>query len=102
MSPIWAQGVASFQVEWTDGQTQTTETPTLTRLKWYPYTDGTSGTNDHVPTGARDPSSYDDHMYLFGQGGDAFPVALKFTYRLTDPNNRLNGGRTFVCVVDIP
>ncbi len=119
MHPILAQGVPSFAVDWTDGALDANG-----NLKWYGYNTGTAGQYGDGPTAAlfnaqtNSPSNYagpnpaiesvgaangDIYEALFTPANRTlWPKALRFTYRITDSNDRLNGGRSFVCVVDLP
>ena len=132
MTPIMLQGVPSFAVDWTDGAvTVPAGTPPSAppQLVWYgldgtpygtvtnpttddaylPYYSGAAGTkflpnpeavygNSESPSGA-----LDGFTYVFYAGNKpAWPKALKITYAVTDPNNRLQGGRFVTQVVELP
>jgi hypothetical protein len=131
MTPIMLQGVPSFAVDWTDGATWVpTSGGGAPQLVWYgmdgtpaggtvtPATDGTylplySGDagaktlpNDEAVYGNSDYSgttTADGVTYVFYAGNKpAWPKALKITYLVTDPNNRLQGGRFVTQVVELP
>jgi hypothetical protein len=100
MHPILLQGVPTFDVMWTDGSTDVNN-----NTLWYGLRqDGTlvpSGT-----AGINQPAlaNGDNYTVIFSYDTprNLWPKALRFHYRVTDPNNRLNGGRDFVQVVKVP
>lgn len=98
MHPILLSGVPSFAVEWSDGSTNTT----TGALNWYGYGNRKSAVaslTEPTPSGG----SADDYVAQFSFDSKAqWPKALRFTYRVTDPQDRLAGGRTFVQVVALP
>ena len=101
MHPIVQQGVASFAVEWTDGTSASGSSP----LKWYGLTNAALGV---VPKGdsAIEPSvggSGDDYTAIFSfDNKSKWPKALRVRFRVTDQNDRLQGGREFVEVLKLP
>jgi hypothetical protein len=115
MHPIFAQGVPSFAVDWTDGTVDTNG-----NIQWFGCNSGSAGSYSikaaSTANTARTHSSatYGGVSFEFSNATDVYsvgfspakptfwPKALRFTYRITDSNDRLNGGRTFVCVVDLP
>ena len=123
MTPIMLQGVPSFAVDWTDGGVTTTAPP---QLLWFgldgtpagtptsdtvylPYYSGAAGSNtlpnpEAVYGNSLSPSGgFDGLTYVFYAGNKpAWPKALKITYAVTDPNNRLQGGRFVTQVVELP
>ena len=131
MTPIMLQGVPSFAVDWTDGAVTVPAAPPATaQLIWYglddplasgtttnPATDGAylplysgaAGTKvlpnpEAVHGNSVSPSGGIDGLtYVFYAGNKpAWPKALKITYCVTDPNNRLQGGRFVTQVVNLP
>ncbi len=128
MTPIMLQGVPSFSVDWTDGLTSTyaTGAENTKALNWYGLNGNTgSPTSNGYPTpantngpwlpstlnngttpilvqGNSNPASLNP-VYVFYAGNKAeWPKALKITYAVTDPNNRLQGGRFVTQVVELP
>ncbi len=105
MHPIAMRGVASFRVDWTDG---TTLPVTNGPLAWYGLNDGKGvaprGIAAESSTASGDGYtavfSFDNRVSANGQRG--WPKALRIWYRVTDPNDRLRGGRDFVQVVALP
>ena len=114
--PVLAKGVASFAVDWTDGTTDGNK-----NLNWYGLNKGSAGsyavdstattpnsfggTVDNAATNIipSDPNGVDSYCAIFKPSDAAsWPKALRFSYRITDSNDRLSGGRTFVCVIDLP
>ncbi len=100
MTPIMLSGVPSFRVDWTDGATNSDGS-----LKWYGYaSDGV--VNYNVSASNAEPSagsSGDGYTAQFSFDNKTYwPKALRFTYRVTDPNDRLAGGRTFTQIVALP
>lgn len=93
MHPILLQGVADFKVEWTDGTTN------ATGLVWYGR-DLPKGTDAIIEPAVANNDVY-TAQFSFDKKG-SWPKALKFTYRVTDPMDRLNGGRVFTQVVKVP
>ena len=130
MTPIMLQGVPSFAVDWTDGGTTVPTACAPAQLLWYGLDDplpsgtATSPASDgaYLPlySGAAGKASppnpeavygnslspsggYDGVTYVFYAGNKpAWPKALKITYAVTDPNNRLQGGRFVTQVVELP
>ncbi len=130
MTPIMLQGVPSFAVDWTDGVEAIPTIPTgqtVNQLEWYGL-DGNTGTysyptianpngpdfssldiNATTPIAIQGNSYYsgtaaaDGLVYVFYAGNRPYwPKALKITYCVTDPNNRLQGGRWITQVVNLP
>lgn len=106
MHPILLSGVPSFAVEWSDGSTNTA----TGALNWYGMVDGAvvpkHGNNVSYTLIEPNPASAgggDGYVAQFSFDSKAqWPKALRFTYRVTDPQDRLAGGRTFVQVVALP
>jgi len=92
MMPILLQGVPSFAVDWTDGST------TGGQLNWYGI-DNTSTSPSFKANVEPAVDNDDNAMYAFYPGNKfsgttlQWPLALRFTYTITDPANRLGGGR---------
>jgi hypothetical protein len=127
MTPIMLQGVPSFSVDWTDGAqstytgTNNGQPVTTTALNWYGL-DGNTGSastpansnGPYLPSGlnnANTPVAVQGNsnattlnpVYVFYAGNRPYwPKALKITYLVTDPNNRLQGGRFVTQVVELP
>ena len=131
MTPIMLQGVPSFAVDWTDGGvTAPSAAPATAQLIWYglddplasgtattpatdgaylPYFSGLAGAKtlpnpEAVEGNSISPSGAANGLtYVFYAGNKAaWPKALKITYCVTDPNNRLQGGRWITQVVNLP
>jgi prepilin-type N-terminal cleavage/methylation domain-containing protein len=92
MMPILLQGVPSFAVDWTDGTTNASG-----QVNWYGIDTGLSPSwtvANVEPT----VDHNDNSMYVFypinKYNGTTlqWPVALRITYTVTDPANRLQGG----------
>ena len=118
----WTDGASSTYT----GTTTGSQTPTTTALNWYglegntgsPTTNGypsPANTNGPwLPAGLNnvttpvvvqgDSNSVAlNPVYVFYAGNKAaWPKALKITYCVTDPNNRLQGGRWITQVVNLP
>ena len=132
MTPIMLQGVPSFAVDWTDGAqgtftgTNNTQAVATTAISWYGLDGNTSAAS--TPPNGNGPlfpislgtlpspplpnqmavpgnsGAYSvNPVYVFYAGNKpAWPKALKITYAVTDPNNRLQGGRFVTQVVNLP
>ncbi len=125
MHPVFATGLPSFAIDWTDG------TPDGNgNLKWFGWNTGQNGSysvelappadgsranfpnngNFYKPPAGLAGTEFsdqkiakDNYEVVFTPANSTlWPKALRFTYRITDSNDRLNGGRSFVCVVDLP
>lgn len=95
MHPILLQGVPTFDIYWTDGTTDGSG-----NTQWYGL-NNPKGITPAEPTLAN--GNGDSYTAIFSYDNKAqWPKALKFHYRVTDPNNRLQGGRDFVQVVKLP
>lgn len=107
MTPIMLSGVPSFQVDWTDGSTNNDGS-----LKWYGLSvtggdaaphGGYTGSVAHTEPDLDQANTGDDYTAQFTfDNKNNWPKALRFTYRVTDPNDRLAGGRTFTQIVALP
>lgn len=113
MHPILLQGDASFKVEWTDGTINTVYGDG--RLMWYGLgnnkaVDAANGYTTALNTLTQPtPGSGDTYTAAFSfdnryrsNGASNWPKALKITYRVTDPMDKLQGGREFVQVLKLP
>ncbi len=126
MTPIMLQGVPSFAVDWTDGVQNGAAPPY--QLNWYGLDGNTGSPSPPYPSpanvdGPRFPASIGTSAipnliavygnspaiglgpvtYVFYAGNRPYwPKALKITYCVTDPNNRLQGGRWITQVVNLP
>ena len=129
MTPIMLQGVPSFAVDWTDGAQNGSAAPY--QLDWYGM-DGNTGTGSVPvsaggPAFPNAFAAFPNAIAVAGNSGDGdvqfgattdknttptyvfyagnkpyWPKALKITYCVTDPNNRLQGGRWITQVVNLP
>ena len=95
MMPIALQGVSNFRIEWVEGGSG--------EIAWHGAGSPKSPTptvNEPVPA----PASGDDYLAIFSfdSARDQWPSALRISFRLSDPNGRLQGGRTFVQVMKLP
>ena len=97
MTPIMLQGVSSFAVDWTDGTYTTGTTPPL--LNWY----GVDNTLT-FPVGLSyvQPTTNKGTYVFYSQNRQYWPKALRITYTITDPANRLQGGNAITQVVRLP
>ncbi len=125
MHPIAMQGVSSFKVEWTDGsfdqRLNAISNPNYGQQNWYsaspiaplagsPYSIRTYPFNSVTPDASVNQLDLsganlngDNYLAVFSPyNRNKWPKALRFTYHVLDPNNRLSGGRDFVQVVKIP
>ena len=117
MTPIMLQGVPSFAVDWTDGA-QITATG---QLVWYgldgtPNGTATTPAESYLPlysaaagsTSLPNPiavagTNSGDVAYVFYAGNRQYwPKAIKITYEITDPANRMEGGKWITQVVNLP
>jgi hypothetical protein len=94
MHAIALQGTPSFAVDWTDGVATGG-----TALTWYGM--GNPNTNASLPAGTQPtPANGDVYTAIFSFDNKPYwPKAIRLRYRVTDANNRLNGGREFTQVV---
>jgi prepilin-type N-terminal cleavage/methylation domain-containing protein len=92
--PIALRGVSSFKVDWQDGSTGD--------WHWFNKPSGLPGVDvQYKPT--PDPVTGNSYIASFTPNNRlSWPVALRFTYHIVDPNNRLQGGRDFTQVVRLP
>ena len=119
MAPIMLQGVPSFAVDWTDGTSALPVGATVTQLEWYgldgntgprssPTITNTNGPmlslsdNTATPVLVADPATGGEDYVFYAGNRPEWPKALKITYAVTDPNNRLQGGRFVTQVVKLP
>jgi len=117
MHPILLPGTPDFSVEWTDGTLFIADdidpgtgaavlTERVGTTRWFGYDTpqpaskyGAPGTDPTEPTLANG----DDYTAQFSFDNKAkWPKALRIRYRVTDPNNRLSGGRDFTQIIKIP
>jgi hypothetical protein len=100
--PVALRGLSSFKIEWQD-----------VNGEWHDYNNpvvgGTIPKNSdytHPAFGGIPAEGGDNYRAVFsstfGNEGRAWPRALKFSYHVVDPNNRLQGGRDFTQVVRLP
>lgn len=113
MHPILLQGDASFKVEWTDGTINTGYGDG--RLNWYGLgnrksVDAANGyttalnslTQPTLGSGDTYTAAFSFDNRYRSNGASNWPKALKITYRVTDPLDKLQGGREFVQVLKLP
>ncbi|HTV49036.1 MAG TPA: prepilin-type N-terminal cleavage/methylation domain-containing protein [Phycisphaerae bacterium] len=104
MMPILLQGVPSFAVDWTDGSS------TNNHLNWYGLDNTTTSPPAQSPVqpGTANSDNYDSAMYAWCPGNKfngttyQWPLALRFTYTITDPANRMAGGRIISQIIYLP
>jgi len=103
MTPVTLQGVTDFRIEWTPGGSGD--------MVWYGATNpmaaaGQVSLNEPVTSAPVPPTNppADDYVAIFSfdTARSDWPSALRVTFRLTDPNGRLQGGRTFTQVMKLP
>ncbi len=95
MHPIVLQGVGSFAIEWTDGTSGAGGT------NWYGLANTTMGvTTAKYDVGSSDGDSY-TAIFSFDNRIN-WPKALRVRFRVTDQNDRMQGGREFVEVLKLP
>ena len=109
MQPILMPGVCSFAVDVgsTSSNEYSTSTSTTTipqTLYWFgpdAITPGSTGTAGPVIGG--DGSHRDNDVFVFTPANkQAWPVALRITYLVTDPADQLNGPLTVTQIVHLP
>ena len=114
MHPIMVQGMPSFAVEWTDGGTfagsdidpvtgTTVASSLVGTTRWFGPGNpkyGSPGTDQTEPT----LGSYNDsYTAVFSfDNKPKWPKALRIRFRVTDPSDRMQGGRDFVQAIKLP
>ncbi len=113
LHPVALQGVSSFTVEWTNGRTfpfpggGPNGEPAGSLIWFGPRM--LSGINYTTPDlnveaifGAGNVNG-DHYIATFSYFNKAsWPKAIRLTYHISEPNNRLQGGRDFVQVINLP
>ena len=109
-SPTMLPGTASFHVEWSYGPPNLLPTThpaynagSATPV-WYGY-DATTGTTTAAGGIIEPPIATTGDLYTAQFSFDSqplWPKALRITYRVVDPGNYLQGGRTVVQVINLP
>ena len=109
MQPILMPGVCSFAVDVgsTSPSAYTTSTGTNTTLQslyWFGPDATPPGSNgNNGPVIASDAGHSDNAVFVFTPANKSqWPVALRFTYMVTDPADQLNGPLTITQIVHLP
>ncbi len=114
MHPILLPGVPDFAVEWSDGTLwAATDTDPVTSAtvvaervntpRWFGRSDPKYGTTPGTDPTEPALANGDDYTAQFSYDNRSkWPKALRIRYRVTDPNNRLSGGRDFTQIIKIP
>jgi hypothetical protein len=95
MMPTALQGVSDFRIEWGEGGSG--------NIEWH----GAGSPKSSTPT-LNEPApaagSGDDYVAIFSfdSSRNDWPSALRVSFRLSDPNGRLQGGRVFSQVMKLP
>lgn len=99
MAPIMLRGVPSFSVDWTDGSTVPGSNPA--ELQWWGLDNSglpASASVDLLPGDDGCPETW----VFYAQNRSSWPKALKITYLVTDPADRMQGGHFVTQIVNLP